>query len=43
MSVDFFLNMLGNIEMNVDTTNNHPELMSYVANSSFKNSLGKSP
>ena len=33
----FFLhNMLRNIELNVDTTNNHPALTSYFANPSFK-------
>ena len=47
MSVDFpffFHNMLGNIEMKVDTTNNHAALTLYFANPSFKNqSLWKSP
>ena len=33
----FFLhNMLGNVELNVDTTNNHPAVTSYFANPSFK-------
>ena len=37
MSVDFFLhNMLRNIELNVNTTNNHLALTSYFANPSFK-------
>ena len=40
MSVDFFHflphNMSGNIELNVDTTNNHPALTSYFANPFFK-------
>ena len=37
VSVDFFLKMLGNVELNVDNTDNHPALTSYFANSSFKN------
>ena len=43
---DFFLRcMLGNIELNVDTTNNHPALMSCFANPSFKknNPFGNPP
>ena len=38
MSVDFFFpyNMLGNIEMLVDTINNHLALTSYFANPSLK-------
>ena len=37
VSVNFFsLNMLGDIELNVDTTNNHPVLTSYFAKPSFK-------
>ena len=31
-------NMLGNIELNVDTTNNHLALTSYFVNPSLKNS-----
>ena len=36
VSIDFFLNMLGNIELNVNTTNNYPALTSYFTNPSFK-------
>ena len=40
MSVDVFIfflhNIPGNIELNVDTTNNHPALTSYFANPSFE-------
>ena len=32
-------NMLGNIELNVDTTNNHPALTSYFPNTSFKKTV----
>ena len=32
----FFHNMLGNIELNVDTTNNRPALTLYFANPSVK-------
>ena len=43
VSVDCFhflpQNMLGNIEQNVNTTNNHPTLMSYFANPSFKKTV----
>ena len=40
MSVDFFPdNMLGNVELNVDTTNNHPALTSYFANPSIKKTV----
>ena len=40
MSIDFFsYNMLGNIEINIDTTNTHPALISYVVNSSFKKTV----
>ena len=37
MSVDFFFphNMLGNIELNVDTTNNHPAQTTYFTNTSL--------
>ena len=40
MSVDFFIsslhNMLGNIELNIDTKTNHPAPTSYFTNPSFK-------
>ena len=39
VSVDFFLDMLGNIELNVDTTNNHQALMLYFTNPSFKKTV----
>ena len=43
MSVDFFIlffhNMLGYTELNVDTTKNHPALMSCFTNPSFKNAV----
>ena len=34
---------LGNIELNIDTINNHPALMSYFANPSFKKDLLEIP
>ena len=42
VSVDVicFLNMLGNIGLNVSTTNNHPALTSYFVNPSFKQTNG---
>ena len=37
-------NMVGNIELKVNTTNNHPTLTSYFVNPSFKKTvLWKSP
>ena len=42
MSVGFFFllhNMLGNIEMNDDTTNYHAALTSYFTNPSFKKTV----
>ena len=41
MSVDFFFihNMLGYTELNVNTTKNHPALMLYFANPTFKNAV----
>ena len=39
----FSYNMLGNIELNVDTTNNHPAHTSYFTNPSKKQSFWKSP
>ena len=47
VSVDFFIfpyNMLGDIELNMDTTNNHLVLTPYFVNPSFKKqSFWKSP
>ena len=44
VSVGFFShNMLGNIELNIDITNNHPALTSYFANPSFKKVLLEIP